>query len=263
MTLAALGTSLALNVINRSYDRQLDQTASEPVNARRIDTFLERVSDIETVDQFVDDYEVFSFVMEAFDLEDQIFGKGMMKAMLKSDITDSDSLAARLTDPRFRELYVEMGFVADGAANPNTADPAWAKAMVDRFLERSFINVQEVQNADLGAVLHFRTKVEGIDSWYDVLKDKEVAQVLRTALGLPESVAMLDLDRQIEIYEAKMDLADLTDPDFVQGIERKFAAIADAEAALAAPQSSPILQLFQSNSQFAPVTLDIESLSKL
>lgn len=261
MTLAALGTTLAMAVINRSYDTQLDHTARDPLNARKIEAFQDRIGTIETVDQFVEDYEVFSFVMEAFDLEDQIFGKGMMKAMLKSDITDPDSLAARLTDPRFRDLYVEMGFTQGGEANLNTADPAWQQAMVDRFVGQNFINDQAEVNADLGALLHFRREAPEIATWYDVLKDKEVAQVLRTALGLPDSMAMLDLDKQITIFESKMDLSDFKDPEFVTGMERKFSAIADANAAFAGAAPSPVLTLFQSNTQFAPVTLDLEAIT--
>ena len=263
MTLASLGTTVALSVINRDYDRQLEQVAREPLNSRKIEAFRERIATIETVDQFVEDYEIFSFVMEAFDLEDQIFGKALMSEMLKSDISDRESLAARLTDPRFRDLYVEMGFVNDGEANPNTASPAWQEAIIDRFLGTSFINDQAAVNEDLGAVLHFRREAPDIDSWFDVLKDRRVAEVLRKAVGLPDSMALLDLDQQIKIFESKMDIEDFKDPDFLAGIERKFSAISDAEGAVAGAAPSPILTLFQSNAQFTPVTLDLEAISSL
>lgn len=261
MTVAGLNTSLAMTVIDRSYDRQLSITAQEPTHARQIEQFRERVGDLATIEEFVEDYEVYSFVMSAFDLEDQIFGKAMITAILESDPGDEDALINRMTDPRFRELYNEMGFV-DGATS-NMFDAAWQEAMVDRYIERNFINDQDAQNEDLGAVLEFRLKAPQIDSWYDVTKDEDVARVLRKALGLPDSMAQLELDRQIEIYESKVSLEDFQDPEKLREIEQRFAALADAEAAYAAPTASPIVQLMQINSSFTPVVLDIESILAL
>lgn len=260
MMLSGLSTSVALSVIDRNQARQLDLVASEAQTAREIDVFRDRVGQIGSVEDFVADTELFAFVMRAFDLEDQIFGKAMMRQVLSSDITDEESLAARMTDPRFRELYAEMGFESGGTVSPNTGDPDWQERMVDRFVERRFINAQEETNADLGTALEFRLRAPEINSWYDVLKDEDVARVLQTALGLPASISNLDLDRQIEIYESKMDLADFQDLQKVASLERRFAAIADAEAAVAGTTSAPILQLFAQNSAFTPVTLDIEAI---
>ena len=262
MMLSGLGTTLALRVIDRSEARQLDATAKDAQNARRIEAFLDRAGEISTVEAFIGDWEVYSFVLSAFDLDDQAFGKGMIRKIVESDASDKTSLVRRLTDGRFRELYDAVGFGPDGVSAA-FSDPDWRAEMVDRFVQRQFINTQKDGNADLGAALDFRLKAPEVRTWYDVLKSKEVAQVVRTALGLPDSMATLDLDRQIEIFESKMDLADFRDPEKRDAMERKFAAIADANAAMTRQATSPVLHLMQAGAAFTPVTFDMEAIARM
>lgn len=260
MLTAGLSSSLALKVIDRSYDRQLAVTASDAANQRAIAAFRESVAGIQTAEDFVQNWDAYSFVMRAFDLEDQIFGRAIIRKMLESDISDPAALVNRLSDARFRDLYKVMGFTDGGSSTPNTTDPAWQDEMVERFVERRFINSQEAGNPDLGLVLEFRQKADEIDSWFDVLKSKDVSQFMRTALGIPDSVAGLDLDRQVAIFESRMDLEDFKDPEIRAGLERKFTALADARAATQGIGSNPIVQLIQGQNRFTPVTLDIAAI---
>jgi Protein of unknown function (DUF1217) len=45
-----------------------------------------------------------------------------------------------------------------------------------------------------------------------VLADTALASVVRTALGLPDSFASADIDKQAQLFEQKLDIADFTDP---------------------------------------------------
>jgi hypothetical protein len=112
--LGGVATPLALQIVDATRDRQMAMLRDAPQHARGIEAFREQIADITTVEQLVENREVYTFVMRAFDLEDQIFGKAMMRRMLESDITDRTSLVNRLTDPRFREMYQTLGFENDG-----------------------------------------------------------------------------------------------------------------------------------------------------
>ena len=103
--ITGMSSFLGLKLADRTEQIQKEQIRNDLQNARAITAFRERIGDIETVDQLVEDTELYTFVMKAFDLEDQIFGKALIKKMLKSDAEDRDSLIRRLTDPRFREMY--------------------------------------------------------------------------------------------------------------------------------------------------------------
>lgn len=217
-----------LAIVDRTRDAQLESLKNQPQHQRAIENFYEKISDVETVDQLMEDYELYSFVMKAYDLEDQIFGKAMMSKILKSNVEESDALINRMTDPRFRELYDDMGFGTDGVGNLNTILSSWQDRMVDRYVERHFINFQTEGNETVGSVLEFRNKVGDINNAFDILKDSQLTSFFQKALGLPSSVSGLDIDKQAELLESKLDIESLQDPEVADKLVRKFVAISDA-----------------------------------
>jgi hypothetical protein len=60
--------------------------------------------------------------------------------------------------------------------------------------------------------LYFQRKAHEITNWYDVLADTALASVVRTALGLPNSFATADIDKQAQLFEQKLNISDFTDP---------------------------------------------------
>ena len=179
---------LGLRITDATQSSQVETIRNSVQHSRAIENFRTQVKDIETVDQFVDNYEVYSFVMKAFDLEDQIFGKAMIKAALKSNIEDDEALINRLTDPRIKDLYDAMGFGEDGVGNINTILGSWRTKMVDRYVDRIFVNDQAAQNDTVGAALEFRRRAAEIDGPFDVLKNVDTANFMRRVLGLPDQI---------------------------------------------------------------------------
>lgn len=255
---SGMSTTVALNLIERTKQTQLDLVAAEPVNSRAIEAFKERIGSITTVDELVDDYEVYSFVMKAFDLEDQIFGKALTKQLLSEDSEDSSALVNKLTDSRFTELYESLGFV-DGVTE-NTLDSDWQQEMIDRYIEQQFINETAEDNEDLGAVLEFQQKVGDVSNWYDILKDEDLANFIRTALGLSDAIASADIDRQAALFEERIGLENLQDPDYQERLIRQFVAFSDAQAIADGETTNPIVELMQSSSSsdFVMVTIDMD-----
>lgn len=261
LSISGLGSQLALNVIDKTRDRQLDALRTEPQHERAADTFRERIATITSPAELVQDFELYSFVMRAFDLEDQIFGKGMIRKVLESDPSDDSSLVNRLTDSRFGELHGALGFTtANGPQSPDFSDTAWQDGIVERYYETVFTNDYADQNATVGTVLEFRAEASNIGTWYDVLKNKDLTEFFQTALGLPAELSGLDVDKQAKILEKKFDLAKLADPAERDRLISRYVAVSDA---LNPPQASvsssalTVLQSVASGWQFVSVTLDI------
>ena len=200
----------------------------DPVNKRGEEAFRERIADIKTPEEFVADYEVYSFVMRAFDLEDQIFGKGMIRKILESDPVEPSSLMNRLTDTRFREMHLALGFTTEaGPVTPDFTKPAFLDSIADRYYNRKFINDNDSQNTTVGTVLQFREEAEDISNWFEVLRDKKLTNFFQVALNLPSQISGLDLDVQKKLLEEKFDLADLADPAVRENLIRRYTAISD------------------------------------
>ena len=135
--LAGMSTQLALRLVDSTRDAQLDLIKSSAEHSRAIDAFRDRIADVKTAEQLTEDRELYVFVMKAYDLEDQIFGKAMIRKMLESDIDDRKALVNRLTDPRLRELHQSMDFAPgkDGVSG-NTDSFIWREMVVRRYVER-------------------------------------------------------------------------------------------------------------------------------
>ncbi|WP_262878994.1 DUF1217 domain-containing protein [Roseicyclus sediminis] len=259
-----MSTPLALKIAEATRDRQISVLRDTPVHARGIETFREQIAEISTVKQLVENRDLYVFVMKAFDLEDQIFGKALMRRMLESDLNDRTALVNRLTDPRFREMYLALGFENGGTANPNTGNPAWQEGIVDRYLETVFINDQAAQNEALGAALEFKRKAAAVETPLDILKDRQMGAVVRLALGLPESVGTLDIDRQASLISSRLDLATLKDPAAVDKLVRKYVILSDALDTSRASQNAAVQLLSTTaNGSFAPLTIDIGAIQSV
>ena len=266
--ISGMSSYLGLKILDRTEANQQQLFRAEPQHSRAIETFYERVGAIETVDQFIDDYEVYSFVMKAFDLEDQIFGKAMMSKILKSNIEEDDALVNKLTDVRFKALYEEMGFGENGEGNLNTNLSSWQDRIVARYVDMAYVNAAAEQNDAVGAALEFRRKAAEVEGPFDILKDAEMATFMRTALGLPTEMVQIDIDRQAEIFEEKYDLTKLQDPEEVEALISRFLLISDAQDT-SSIDSNAVVQLMTgavsagSGGSFVPVTIDITAVSAL
>lgn len=228
ISLGGMGTQLAVKLFDATRDKQLDMVANNALNARQVAAFSERIASIGSAKELVADTEVYTFVMRAFDLEDQIFGKALVRKALESDVSDRTSLVNRLTDPKIREMYDALGFAPDGGPSANFDDPDWQAEMIDRFKERLVINNAAEDNVGAGIALEFKAKASEINTWFDVLKDEDLGIFMRRALGLPDAVVQVDIDRQAELFAQKFDIEKLKDPAEVDRLVSRFSAVYDA-----------------------------------
>lgn len=264
ISVSGMSTILALQLVNATEDKDQELIRNAPEHSREIDYFLENIGDIETVDQLTEDYRLYSFVMKAYDLEDQIFGKAMIEKVLKSNIEEDDALVNKLTDSRFKDFYNAMGFGDDGESNLNTIDSTWQADMVSKYVDTQYVNGKAEENEALGTVLEFRRKASSIESAYDILKDEQMAEFFRTAFGLPEELAAIDIDRQAAIINDKLDLETLSDPEVVENLVRRYVAITEANSDTATENNAAVTilngALSAASGSYVPVTIDIEAI---
>ena len=255
ISISGMGAPVALNVVDAIRDREIERLRGAPADARGIEAFRARVGGIETAAALVEDEEVYAFVMTAFGLEDRIFAKGMMRQILESDPADPRALVNRLTDPRFAQLHDALGLHEGGGP---LADPRRQEEVVDLYLATRFEAGISSQNDIVGAALAFRRAAAEIDSPYDVLKDPQTAQVLRRALGLPDAMVRLDVDRQAAMITQRFDLARLSEPEEVEKVVRKFVVISEALSGAGAARSVAVQLLSDAaRGTGAPLSLDL------
>lgn len=226
-----LPTQLSLKILDRTYQQKIEAIRSSAQHQREIDYFLKNISKVVSVEDLMEDYRLYSFTMKAFDLEEHIPYRAMMKKILESDLEDRSSLANRLVDSRLKSYAKEMGFMYEGSTNLNTISAKWREEMVERYLTVQLETQEGEANPNVEAALYFRRKAPEITNWYQILGDKRLAEVMRKALMLPEQIAAVDVDRQAELFQQRFDIAKFQDPKEVEKLISRYAALADTDPA--------------------------------
>ena len=147
-----LTTAAEYQRLTQDFDRTLKMTASDPVVARETEYYLSRISEITTVDEFVDDTRVFNYAMKAFGLEEMSYAKAFMRKVLTEGIDDSNSFANKLVDKRYRAFAEAFNFQKLGAATTQiVAQETTADYYTRRMLEEDSTE-SDYYLADIGSI---------------------------------------------------------------------------------------------------------------
>ncbi|WP_425051094.1 DUF1217 domain-containing protein [Psychromarinibacter sp. S121] len=255
---AGLSPFIGITLVRENRETFEADVQRDPMSKREIESFRERIGSVETVEDLVNDYEVFSFVMKAFGMEEEIYAKAMMKEIFTSDPEDDTSLINRLTDDKYTKANEELGFNADGTAGSNFSDPDWIEEMVDRYTTQRLIDTQTDVNESVGIALAFEQKVSGLTSWYKVLANTEMKDFIMTAFGMPESSDNASVDSLKKMLEKRMDIEDLQDPEVQEKLIRQYSAFAAATETDTSQNAA--LTLLTQGSSYNMVTIDIDAI---
>lgn len=253
-----MSTLLDFQLVQRTYDRQVKSFGAQPVNQRDIDYFRQTIASVKSVDDLMKDYRLYSFVMKAFGMEDQIPYRALIRQVVQGGTDDPQSIANRMTDKTYAALADALHLSKDDAAKPGLTDPQEIEAMVSRFVTSGIEAEQGDRNVGVRLAMYFQRKAPGITSWYQVLGDKALSQVIRTAFRIPDATAAMDIDRQKEMLEKRMPITDLQDPKKLQSLLQRFSIFYDMDQGTTAAQA-PNLLLSRSGTpqiiSFDPATL--------
>ncbi|TPW25789.1 DUF1217 domain-containing protein [Pararhizobium mangrovi] len=117
-----VSTLARYTLVNSDLTANLRRTAREPIVAADTSYYRENIGSVHSVDDFVDDYRLFSYAMKAYGLEDMTYAKAFMKKVLTSDLSDKDSFANKLADPRYTDFAAAFRFSSDGTVSNGSFD---------------------------------------------------------------------------------------------------------------------------------------------
>lgn len=214
-------TLVTFKQLTRDMDASLDRLGQRGDIQRQIDYYRETIGTIKTAEQFVADTRLFNVAMKAHGLEDMAYAKAFMVKVLKEGVDSDEAFANTLTDPRYREFAETFNFARHGETA--TLFTKAQEGVVDKFLVQSLESEAGQSDPGVRLALYFQRKAPQITSYFDILGDKALSQVVRTALGIPEATATLDIDRQAALIADKLPLSDLKDPAKLDKFLERFA----------------------------------------
>ena len=110
-----VSTYVSYLAIAGNLTTSLRNVASQGAVARDTGYYKEHITKVTTVDEFMDDYKLYSYAMKAYGLEDMTYAKAFMKKVMESDLSDSSSFANSLSDSRYAEFAAAFKFSGETA----------------------------------------------------------------------------------------------------------------------------------------------------
>lgn len=154
-----VSTYLDYSRITRDMRSSLNRVAQQPLVAREAEYYRENIGKVKTVDEFLDDYRLYSYAMKAHGLEDMTYAKAFMRKVLESDLKDDNSFANRLTDERYRNFAQAFNFsTATAVAQTSAQQDALIGLYNDRIANLDTVMREEM--AYFGAAMDLVTDVD-------------------------------------------------------------------------------------------------------
>lgn len=196
-----LSTYTSYLLVNRDMKTSLTRVANESTVSRDTAYYEENIGNVTTVDEFVNDYRLFSYAMKAYGLEDMTYAKAFMKKILESDLTDDSSFANSLTDTRYQDFAAAFNFAGETTkAQTSVQTDTLLTAYQDSFTAEE----DDIQTE----IDYYEKKIGSITSVDQMIGDSRLRSYVLESFGL-------DATYTSKSYLKQVLTSDLSDPDSV------------------------------------------------
>ncbi len=241
----AMAATVGYRMVEATLDKQMAAFRNSGSVKREIDYFKTAIAKVDSADELVKDYRLFRFVLSSYGLESQIDAKAFMKKVLEQDWTDSKSLSNKLVDTRYREIAKAFNFYSGG--NANLKKSSFIDGLVDKYVTAEFEKNTEQANPGIRLALYFKRMAPNVTNWYQIMGDKPLYEVVRTALQIPPAGSQTSVESQAKVLEKRVGLANLKDPKFLDHFIGRFLANYDQSNAPATLSVANLIQPLSSS----------------
>jgi hypothetical protein len=185
--------------------------------------YMAHVGDVKSIDDLFSDKRLYNYALSSVGLDPAKEDPKFIRSVLEGGIRDADSVANKQTNKAYKALAAAFNFEAYG--EDATTYHASQQPVVDKYMRQTLEEDAGQTNEGVRLALYFQRNAPKLTDWYQVLADKALAQVVRTAFGFPESFASADIDKQVQLFESKMDITDFADPEKLDKFITRFTSM--------------------------------------
>jgi hypothetical protein len=168
--------------------KSITREASLSTVAREAKYYQENIGKVTSVDDLLNNHRLFSYAMSAHGLDDMIYAKAFMRKVLESDLSDSNSFAAKLVDSRFLTFAKSFNFSPNG-------DVAVTEATAqDSVLESETIGLYSERRVRQGSqaateAAYFQSAIGNVRNVNQLLADPRLFSYALKAYELDPNIA--------------------------------------------------------------------------
>lgn len=209
-------------------EQQTSKMAKSATVQREVDYFRQKLEKISTPDEFLKDYRLLKFALTAYGLEDQLEYPARIKQIMKDDPADSKALVNRMTSAGYREINSAFEFFKKGLSK--VKDPGFQNTLIEKYNKARYeISLGEI-NPNISDALYFERMIGKVRNGYEIIGDKVLFNVAKTALNLPPGAVSTKVERLKKLIEEKLDMSKINDPAYIKKLTTRFLVLKDAEA---------------------------------
>lgn len=195
-------------LLTRTQETQQEAFNNSIGVKRATDAFRERLGEVSSAEDLVNDRQLLEVALGAFGLDDDINNKFFIQKVLEESTLEADTLPNRLSDKRYLSLSQMFGFGDLGGAG-NTVRSTFADEIIERFEARQFERAVGNQNDNMRLALNFSGELQDVidqtesedAQWFSIMGSPPLRTVVEAALGLPSGLARIDLDQQLTAFK--------------------------------------------------------------
>ncbi|MCA8910001.1 MAG: DUF1217 domain-containing protein [Rhodospirillaceae bacterium] len=243
MSVSGVGLSATMlySSVTSQWERRIQDYQEQPTVDRAVRTFMERIALAESPEEVLDDYELRTFILQAYNIDEELHNAtGLLKRVLLDDLEGEDALVYQMQDQRFLKMATDLR-MDQGLEVLQSGEGQLA--LIDQYYTVGLEMQVGDQNAAVREVLYFERSAGEAESLYQVLSDNALRTVVMGAYGLPEEMAYLDVDKQAEMLGQYIDVERLGEEDYRNQIIDRYLLAQDRESA--STTYSGVLSLFQ------------------
>lgn len=220
--------------LQRTREAQQSAHSAAPAINRDTTYFAENIGKIDSASDLVADFRLLKVALGAFGLDDDLPNKAFIRQVLEGGSIAPDSLANRMVDKRYLALTKAFGF---DLGTPRTKLSDFGNEILSSYRTRQFEIAVGEQDLDLRLAMSLSRdlgNIVGADNtadgrWFSVMGNEPLRKVFETALGLPSSLALLDIDRQLVVFRDRAqavfgdgEISQFASADRLEDLNRQF-----------------------------------------
>lgn len=198
--------------------------------------YLANIGSVHSIDDLMSNARLYDYALSSYGLDPSTQDKDMIRKVLEGGVSDPKSLANTMEDKRYAAFATAFDFAAYG--EDATTYNSTQQPVIDKYMRQTLEEDAGRSNDGVRLALYFQRKASTLTNWYEVLADKALASVVRTAFALPDSFASADIDKQVKLFESKFDIADFSDPAKLAKFVTRFTSLYEISHPTSSAQSS-------------------------
>ncbi|MDS7596328.1 DUF1217 domain-containing protein [Agrobacterium tumefaciens] len=175
-----VSTYLSYDLINRDMKASLSRVSQQAVIERQANYYKENIGKVTSVDEFLDNYQLYSYAMDAYGLGEMTYAKAFMKQVLESDLNDDNSFANKLSDERYRQFAAAFNFTSSTAS-------VQTEAQLDKMIGLYDTSISDLDDSLAEETRYYKAMMGTVTSVDQVLRNDRLRAYVFQVFSIDES----------------------------------------------------------------------------